>query len=315
VLLLAVTLQSTAALLAAPAARQMGDVVFDNIINVEYIMTVRNHIFGQTLTGDDFIAADISFRNNVDLDDILYIRDIIFGARKSPLWPGMQPTFTGNMEIHGSPPIGVSISYNSMDDMIRDIANGYPNDVMEDIEQIEEIISRNQTSKVGVFRNFIAKRQANNLIIPFYKGEIIELEYRGEEYSSNGVRSDYIWLRPNDDAVYYMSIYYLDHLNAAEIKIINEKGFLQTYKQVTDWQDLNEIIEMKLIKSYKEIEFNLRDRMVKGLECIPYIDNEDDELININFVYDNVHVLIKGYAKTLTPEWLSNLDFRNVLQK
>jgi len=305
VLLLAVTLQSAAVLASdtAPAAnaRQMGDVVYDNNINLQDMLAVRDHIFGEVLTGDDYIAADLYFRDEINLDNILFIRDIMFGDKFSPSWPGTKPPFSGQVNISGSPPIDISVYYNSMDDMISDIAHGYSEDVMAEIDRIDEYLGRKKTE---TFRDFLVSRQANDLYVPFYKGEKMQLE-ENEGFYSIGVKNKYIYFRPDKHDI-YISTRYLDELNPDEIKNANEIGFLDACKQLypeTDFTDPNRI------KSFEEKERKLGDRNVKTLERV------NDWDISIDFFYGNIRVYISGPPEVLTPEWLSNLEFRNVLLK
>jgi len=64
----------------------MGDVDNDGGVAISDILLIRNAIFGDELTGDDFIAADLDFSGTMSIGDILICRNIIFGD-DPPDWP------------------------------------------------------------------------------------------------------------------------------------------------------------------------------------------------------------------------------------
>jgi len=76
------TLNVSTPLMATADMRQPGDVNDDGLVNIEDIMLIRAHIFGETeLAGDDLAAADLDFNREINLMDIRLVRDIIFGAQ------------------------------------------------------------------------------------------------------------------------------------------------------------------------------------------------------------------------------------------
>ncbi|MCL2434090.1 MAG: dockerin type I repeat-containing protein [Clostridia bacterium] len=309
VLLLTVALQSTASVFASDA-RQMGDVVYDGIINIKDIMAVRDHVFGETLIGDNFTAADMSFRGKVNIEDILFIRDIMFGERSSPFWPGVKPPFSGTPYFGSSPVPSISIYFNSYADLTRDIYNGFPEDVMAECDFIDEV-AVGQRGEKGAFQNFLSKRQAKNIIIPNLREEPMPLF---DKEMGILLSSSQIWFYPNlcnitfypkEEGVSRMSIYYLDGLGAEQLNVANEKGFMQVYKEIyPHWPDFAD--QDYIAKTY-EVDFALKERTVKA---VARIHASDASIMSIDFIYDNVRVNIEGNINALTPELLAGLDFR-----
>ena len=56
-----------------------GDVNFNGEIDLGDILLVRDFIFGEETTSAEFEAADINSDGRIDVGDILDIRDVIFG--------------------------------------------------------------------------------------------------------------------------------------------------------------------------------------------------------------------------------------------
>jgi len=102
IIAMAITLTTPlSALILGPGDRQMGDVTNDGNISIDDILAMRDHVFGEiTLEGDDFIAADLYPDGTITIQDILLCRDIIFGLIPSIDWPydvsGATPTTTIN---------------------------------------------------------------------------------------------------------------------------------------------------------------------------------------------------------------------------
>jgi len=71
-----------------PGGRHMGDVVWNGHVDINDILAIRGHIFDTAeLKGDDLIAADLDLNGLINIMDILYCRDIIFGIKEAPDWP------------------------------------------------------------------------------------------------------------------------------------------------------------------------------------------------------------------------------------
>jgi len=69
-------------------AAVMGDVNGDSKVNIEDILLVRDIVFGAEATDAQEAAADVNKDTRINIEDILLIRDIIFGT------PPTAPTVT-----------------------------------------------------------------------------------------------------------------------------------------------------------------------------------------------------------------------------
>ena len=77
-----VTLRGKPFNLLEPTQTIPGDVNCDGVIDIKDILTARDHIFGTIqLDAASLQAADIDGNKKLTVDDILGIRDIIFGGR------------------------------------------------------------------------------------------------------------------------------------------------------------------------------------------------------------------------------------------
>ncbi|MCL2434299.1 MAG: beta-propeller domain-containing protein, partial [Clostridia bacterium] len=89
-LLLVATASGMVAVNAAPDEGffARGDVNADGVINIDDILRIRDHVFGiKKLTGDLLLAADINRDGKVDINDMLALRDHIFGTVLLPWIP------------------------------------------------------------------------------------------------------------------------------------------------------------------------------------------------------------------------------------
>lgn len=204
------------------------------------------------------------------------------------------------------PPVLQAKNYLSIDGFLHDFVN--------DIAYCDSSEMKGNENS-DVFSSFSSNRlNDNSIYIPWLNNSLVDL--RQEEgypaisfFYEEAYAQPWIWyfLKTEDGSNAYIKIMYLDTvLEGKEISEANSRGVEWTINKISPKSRSASSTQDSIVSASRTI--SLKEKNVISKKAV----TKNDARVKVQFVYDEILVVICAKPELLTDDWFSGLEFKKV---